>query len=234
MAINVYGEKYKQYWNNGAHGMLMSTVHKLLEFSYLNVRSGKTNNIRILEIGGGAMPHLEWVRDRENIEEYMISDSASVLFDNKIINEFVSVHEYDKDVNLQKLSKNNYDRIIAAQVWGHVNEPEKMLLRWIDLLNKDGVLSISIPCDPGILWRTGQKVAARKFMKLYGVSFEEYDILMSREHINPAQRLMKIINYYFDIKKVVYFPLLVPSINLNLFAIITVTKKNFISKRVEN
>jgi hypothetical protein len=53
MAINVYGEKYKQYWNNGAHGMLMSTVHKLLEFSYLNVRSGKTNNIRILEIGGG-------------------------------------------------------------------------------------------------------------------------------------------------------------------------------------
>jgi hypothetical protein len=37
-------------------------------------------------------------------------------------------------------------------------EPEFAILKWVGLLEPDGLLSIAIPCDPGRLWRLGQKI----------------------------------------------------------------------------
>jgi len=218
--MDIYNKKYEEYWYSGAHGMLISSAHKLMEYG-VPTRC----NDRILEIGGGAMPHRKWIK-KGNIKEYTISDTKTVLdkLDKKA---GYKLHYFDKDPILAKLRKNYYTRIIAAQVWGHIPEPEQAMLRWVELLSENGLLSISIPCDPGILWRLGQKVASRKFMKLYNLSFEEYDIIMSREHINPVQRMLKIVNYYFGKKTVIFFPTFVPSVNLNLFCILNLSKSDF-------
>ena len=66
----------------------------------------------------------------------------------------------------------------------------------MDLLQDNGRLDIAIPCDPGMLFRLGQLVGRKKAMKNYNMSYKEIELMLSREHINSAQNLLKIIKFY--------------------------------------
>ena len=51
---------------------------------------------------------------------------------------------------------NYFDRIIISHCLEHINNPEKFLLQMMDKLKIGGVLSISLPTDPGLLFRLGR------------------------------------------------------------------------------
>lgn len=87
------------------------------------------------------------------------------------------------------------------------------------------MLSIGLPCDPGLAWRLGQRLSARKFMKLYGGTFADYDLHMAHEHVNAAQRLLKIFRYYFPRAQERFFPF--PLVEINLLINLTAHKKDF-------
>ena len=95
------------------------------------------------------------------------------------------------------------------------------------MLDENGRLDIAIPCDPGILFRLGQLIGRKKAMKNYGMSFKEVELMLSREHINSCQNLLKIVKFYTD-SKYSYFPFRVPYVNLNLFIFIRIYKNDFI------
>ena len=57
----------------------------------------------------------------------------------------------------------------------------------------------------------------------------EKDLSHARDHCTPVQNITKILSYYFTKSKKYYFPLLIPSINLNIFLIIQINLKDFIS-----
>ena len=86
-------------------------------------------------------------------------------------------------------------------------------------LKKGGILSISLPTDPGLLFRLGRiylKIFSLK--KNYKISREEFDYMNATEHINSIFGLYSIIKYnYGNSLKESYLPFKVKSFDLNLF-----------------
>jgi len=213
---------YDNILYKGLEGFVMNYGHKLLE-------NYPSSNKIVLEVGPGSQPHFKWM-NQKNIEKYIVLDSKEQL--QKIT---VTKDIKDKLIKIPIQSKqmlNKYkgkiDRVIANHVMEHINDPESFLLDMTAMLKKDGVFSIGLPADPGLLWRFGQLISMKKAMKVYGYkSKEAKDLMWSREHVNAIQRLMAIIKYYFSDIKCSWFPAIIPFINLNLLVIIHLKRSNF-------
>lgn len=221
----IYFSLYEQFAYQGAVGFALDICHRLMELGV-----GPEQNATCLEIGGGATPHCKWM-DMQSVRRYDISDIA-VLEDRidglraEYRNTVFGYHNVEEDEELRRLQP-IYSRIIASHVFEHVRDPETKLVRWASLLAPGGVLSIALPCDPGWLWRLGQLVAVRKKMRLFGLSFAECELLNAREHINDTQRLLKIIRYYFRKRSIIWFPSLLPIVDINLFCIVRLRQEDF-------
>jgi len=86
-------------------------------------------------------------------------------------------------------------------------------------LKKGGVLSISLPTDPGIAWRLGRLfIRIFSIKKTYNITGEEYEYINATEHVNSIFNLISIIRYrYKDSIDEQFYPLKVKSPDLNLF-----------------
>ena len=136
----------------------------------------------------------------------------------------IKVHSYD-GVNLP-FENNFFDRIIISQCLEHVNEPEKFLFEMMSKLKEGGVLSISLPTDPGLLWRLG-RMFIRYFIvkKTYNVSKEEYAYINATEHINSIFTLISLIRYNFKNQIEEHcLPFRIKLLDINLFYNVHITK----------
>lgn len=208
----------------GLSGVVMRASHRLME------RGIKPHHNRaILEIGGGGMPHSYWI-DLSQTEQYTVSDILRIHpqrlaklredLPNAIA---LHLHDFESDRDMNKL-EGGYSRVIASHVLEHIPTAEQALRKWISLLAEDGVLSIALPCDPGWLWRLGQKVSYNP--RQMGLTFEEYDLIMAREHVTSVQRVLKFMRYYFKAIKVHWYPAIIPVADFNLFCMITARKSD--------
>ena len=223
-----YESGYENYLYTGLSGILMKKNHKIL-----SRKIPLKLNSKILEIGGGVSPHYNFA-ELKSVKEYWVSDNQYLLKNKGLVKDAKlgftkNFHNAEDDPNYNFFFKNNikFSRIIASHVWEHLNNPEEVFLRWMDLLQDNGRLDIAIPCDPGMLFRLGQLVGRKKAMKNYNMSYKEIELMLSREHINSAQNLLKIIKFYTR-SKPSYFPLKFPFINLNLFIFIKIYKNDLI------
>ena len=214
-------EQYDAVYS-GMSGVIFRSGHRMMERGI-----SPEQNRDVFEFGGGGMPHFYWM-DATKMRRYTISDK---LIDHR--NRLarlragmpshieLSLHDFDTDPGLSQAA-GKYSRIIASHVLEHIPDPEAALVKWMSMLTDNGVLSIAIPCDPGWFWRLGQFVSYRSLRRQ--ISFEEYDLLMSREHLNPVQRILKILRYYAPNCPAHWFPALVPVVDLNLICVVNVRK----------
>jgi len=93
-------------------------------------------------------------------------------------------------------------------------------------LKKGGVLSISLPTDPGLLWRLGRLFIKYFIVKrTYNVSKEEYEYINATEHINSIFTLINLIRYNFKNQiRENFLPFKIKLVDLNLFYIVHITK----------
>jgi phosphatidylethanolamine/phosphatidyl-N-methylethanolamine N-methyltransferase len=82
------------------------------------------------------------------------------------------------------------------------------------VLKDGGTLSILIPTDPGMAWRLGRHLGPRRNAIAQGIA---YDYVMAREHVNSCNNLVALLRHYFPRSRESWWPLRVPSIDLNLF-----------------
>lgn len=215
---------YEEYLYSGIQGFIMKLNHRILSKKISN-----NLNRKILDIGGGAKPHLSIVNLKE-VGEYWVSDSHYVFNKNKSLDEFnIKKHIYEEDPNYEFFHKNNikFSRIIASHVLEHVENPEKELLKWASLLDENGQIDIAIPCDPGWAWRAGQLIGRKKAIQTYKMSSKAIDLMMAREHVNPCQNLVRIINFYTN-SKGTYFPFKIPLADINLLIFFRLKKDEFL------
>ena len=96
-----------------------------------------------------------------------------------------------------------------------------------NLLKKNGILSIALPSDPGILWRIGRfLLTIFKVKKVLNISNEEYNYMIATEHVNSIFNLISIIKYKYK-KNIIsenYLPFKIKSLDLNLFYNVTLKK----------
>jgi len=170
--------------------------------------------------------------DTKFIDSYTIIDSS--IFQKKIYKlkkKYPNINF--KFVNYKKKNpiKKKFTRMIASHSFEHFNNFESNFLKLLNLMNKESIISIALPCDPGLLWRFLQYFSYLNQKKNYNwKNFKEKDLDDARDHITPVQNIYKIINYYFKSIKRIFFPLFIPIIEINIFLIIQVELKKFIRK----
>ena len=195
-------------YSGGLAGYVLKHTHSLIERPF-----GPDDHFgTVLEIGAGTLAHLPFVRHR--FDRYIASDH-----DPRVM-EVAAKRAIPARVELQQLTagrlpfdNDSIDRIIATHVLEHVPAPQEALAEWVRVLRPGGVLSIILPCDPGLLWRFGRMFGPRSRAIAAGLP---YDYYMAREHINSIHNLATILDYHFPESQVSWWPSRVPVADLNL------------------
>ena len=139
--------KYNTHLYTGLLGYAMRYCQRQLEKF-----DKKEKYSKVLEVGAGSEPHLNYLK--HDYDEYFIAETSDYALEFYKGIKNIKVHSYDG----KKLPFNDnfFDRIIISHCLEHVMEPEKFLFEMMSKLKKGGVLSISLPTDPGLLWRLGR------------------------------------------------------------------------------
>ena len=168
------------------------------------------------------MPHIDYIK--YEFDKYYIAETSKAS---------IKYYESDKRINTVlydgvKLPYENnfFNRIIIFQVLEHISDPENFLLEIMSKLKKGGLLSISLPTDPGILWRLG-KLFTKYFTlrKTYKISNKEYEYMQATEHINSIFNLISLIRYNFRNQiEENFLPCKIKFVDINLFYNVHITK----------
>ena len=210
---------YQDHLYSGILGKLMRYCHKKLE----NFESRKIYS-QVLEIGSGTEPHLQYIK--HDFDDYYVAETSEYALNFFKDNTKMKIVKYDG----KKLPFNNesFDRIIISHALEHINNPEAFIMEMMSKLKKNGVLSISLPTDPGLLWRLGRFVI--KIFKLkrnFKLSNEQYDYNNAIEHINSIYNLRAIIRYHFkNSMEESFLPLKIKIPDLNLFYNVHISKSS--------
>ena len=210
---------YNTHIYKGINGVAMRYCHRKLECF-----KGKKEYYNVLEIGSGIVSHIDYIKHKFN--KFYIVDTSEAA---------IKYYENDKRVTAVlydgvKLPFENkfFDRIIISHVLEHIKEPENFLFEMMNKLKNEGLLSISLPTDPGFLWRLG-KLFTRYYTirKTYKISKKEYDYMQATEHVNSIFNLISLIKYNFENQMEENFlPFKIKSVDLNLFYNVHITKSS--------
>ena len=98
----------------------------------------------------------------------------------------------------------------------HLPNPVNVLREWNRVVRPGGVISIVLPCDPGLLWRLGRHLGPRRNAQRRGLA---YDYLQAAEHINSIFNLTVFIRHHFENVTESWYPARMAVPDLNLFYI---------------
>lgn len=137
---------YGEIQSSGCCGRYMEISHRALERKLPSL----PEDASILEIGGNLGEHCKYVS--HSYQSYIVSDYRKVT--GSLINPKIS---FDQQ-NAETLSyqDNDFDRVLMGCVLHHVDFPEKALRQIRRVVKTGGLVSITLPCDPGLLYRCGR------------------------------------------------------------------------------
>ena len=212
--LKVYEEHYKD--NRDGKGLtnflssyMESWAHKII--SKKNFKSEK-----ILEIGAGTLNHLKYEKD---ILLYDVVEPFKNLFINsnekKKVNKF-----YD---SIFQIKNKKYDRIISIMTFEHLENLPEVVKKCHELLKKDGIMQIAIPCEGEFAFKLGWKLTTSLSFKFkYGLNYSK---IMAHEHLNTQKEILIIIKNFFNVSKLKRSPFILPLYNLSFYSYIECLKK---------
>jgi SAM-dependent methyltransferase len=193
-----------------------------MEFRVRNNGQKTTNDsgYSILEIGAGKGEHFGFVK--KDFDSYCMLD---ILTQPVEISQLQNVTWIQSDICDTNLQLDKYDRIISMCVFHHLHDPVTAMENIKKSLKRDGVFSLFLPSDPGILNRMVRKFFVTPNAKKQG--FDYYELVNAREHKNHYWGLKKELEYQFKGFEITkrYYPFGIPAGNLSLFSIWHIRKK---------
>ena len=187
---------YKQHYKSNRNGK--TTASKLAQnmerWLHKKVCADVTlfHKKKTLEIGAGTLNQLEY----EQSNFYDIVEPFKELFTNS--NNLKNIRNIYDDIDEVDISS-EYDRITSIATFEHILDLPKVIAKSCLLLGKNGTLRTSIPNEGTFLWKLGWKLTTGLEFKLkYGLDYEN---LMKHEHVNTAQEIEEILNYFYSTNK---------------------------------
>ena len=216
-------QTYNKHLYSGILGFFFKKNHELMEINIDQLKN--KNDIQILEIGGGTIPHVNLLKNNYK-NYYSIDIDENNELDNFYKNNYPEIKYQKFDGFNIPFTNNFFDRIIISHCLEHIVGPEKFLFEMLRVCKSEGVISIALPTDPGFLWRLG-RFFIKKFIqkKTHKLSDLDYDYVNAVEHVNSIFNLRIIIKKKFNINSEIFFPLSIKCIDLNLFYIAQIIKK---------
>ena len=202
--------KHDSHLYSGVQGFFIKNGQHQLE----NFKKRKSHFSKILEIGAGSTPHYHFLK--HTYDEYHIAETSEYVMEYHKDNKKVKLKKYDGKT--LPYSDKIFDRIIISHCLEHILSPETFLEEMMRVLKKGGVLSISLPTDPGLAWRLGRLfIGLFKVKKSYNLDYNEFQYLNATEHVNSIFNLISIIRYnYKGSIEENFYPLKIKSADLNL------------------
>ena len=218
-----YSKYYDQILRTGLIGSAQNRTHRAIE----KLWSPQDTFGRVLEVGSGAGDHKQFVKHK-----YSIYYETDIRFPDGTFEPGKSPKTEESKINLVReiadvmhlqYVDGFFDRVIATCLLLHLANPETALLE-IKRVTKatGGVITILVPCEPGILLRLSRKILTARKAKRLG--FPGYELFNARDHINYISSIDKIVKHVFRDDRVVIrrLPFHIPSWNLNLYFVYTI------------
>jgi ubiquinone/menaquinone biosynthesis C-methylase UbiE len=211
-----YSEQYQDDFYRGPIGYVMKSGHRLLEKPFGKVRKFD----RVLEIGAGPGAHVHFID--HDFSEYYVTDNSTQMLSQFSSNNDPRIKTMQADAYALPFENETLDRVVASHVLEHLYKPHEVLREWNRVLKPGGVLSLILPCDPGIAWRYGRYVSTHRKNSAKGFP---WGYLIAREHVNPINNLVALIRYYFEKYDETWWPFRLPIIDINLVYAVNIWKQ---------
>ena len=206
-------DDFMRYW----HEVLPKRFGVVDDFNHgYPVRSVPKQFVSTLEVGAGLGTHLEYERLTPAQERQYVALELRENMAAKIRERFPNVQALVGDCQERlPFPDGHFDRVLAIHVLEHLPNLPAALREVHRLCHPDrGVFSVVIPCEGGLAYQLARTVSAQRlFEKRYRQS---YDWFIQREHINRPREIMEVLAERFDTTHRAWFPLVVPSVTLNL------------------
>jgi phosphatidylethanolamine/phosphatidyl-N-methylethanolamine N-methyltransferase len=221
-----YAEHYDSVVHSGAGGAVQRAFHVAVERPW----SAAHEFPMVLELGATRGEHLEFVRHR--FSRYtMVDIRDSVGARDMAVRasrpeatvEFIVADAQD----LAVIADASVDRLISMCLLHHLDDPRRSLQHWRRVVKPSGVLSIFVPCDPGLLWRVGRAATTFRTAQAKGYSSLGIRYINACDHRNHVASLRWMIEGVFasdelSIRRFPFGPL--DSWNANLFLTFQIRK----------
>ncbi len=198
----IYEENYKTNRNgqttaSSAAQKVESWMHKKVAKDLFELKHSEP--INTLEIGAGTLNQLkhekkETVYDIIEPQKFFYEDSPYLEKVNAIYSDINDIPDTNK-----------YDRIISIATFEHICNLPEVVERSKALLKSDGQLRVAIPSEGGFLWGLSWRLTTG--LEFYLRHKLSYKTLMEYEHVNSAQEIQEILEYYFPVVKSEYLGL---------------------------
>lgn len=187
--------------------MATSLSGKLEEWMHKQIAKIQYDNKQpdILEIGAGTLNHHHF---EKSFRTYDAVEPFKQLYEGSPkLKEISQVYDYVHNVP----SENKYDKILSVAVLEHLCELPKIVAQACTHLKPGGVFAAGIPSEGEFLWKLGYTMTTGvEFKKKYGL---DYSVMMNYEHVNTADDIGKVLQYFFkDTKRKLFGP--IPSLSL--------------------
>ena len=179
------------------------------------VRHAPAGFARTLEIGAGLGEHLDY----ERLDDAQRAGYVALELRPNMASEIARRHPGIRTLvgDCQEripFPDGHFDRIVAVHVLEHLPNLPAAVRELRRLCAASGVLQIVIPCEGGLAYSLARRISAQRiFEKRYKQS---YRWVIEREHVNRPAEILEELAPAFAVTHRGFFPLPVPSIELNL------------------
>jgi hypothetical protein len=156
-----------------------------------DVAAGKNPKKTTLELGAGRLNQLRY---EPSVDVYDIVEPFTSLFkESKTLKKSRNVY-----ADIAEIPEHyRYDRITSIAVFEHICNLPEVIARSACLLSSQGVFRASIPSEGTWLWTLGWKLSTGlEFRLKHGL---DYGLLMKHEHVNTADEIDEVLNYFFKV-----------------------------------
>jgi SAM-dependent methyltransferase len=177
---------------------------------------------RTLEIGPGNGSHLSY-ENLDEQEEYValeLRESLSSDIGQGHPNLRVVVGDCQKRL---EFPDDWFDRVLAIHVLEHLDNLPAALTEIARVLKPSGRFSVVIPAEGGLGYALGRRVTVqRQFEHRYNMP---YQWMIRYEHVSTAREVLAELKKAFVVEDRRFFPLRVPSVDLNLVIGLTLKRR---------
>ncbi len=194
----IYINQYKE--NREGESTASGLAQKMEAWLHKKVASDVNDSTEkvTLELGAGTLNQL----DHEKTKHYDIVEPFSELFkDSPKLQRINKVYDDISEIELTP----RYDRITSIATFEHIMDLPAVVARTCMMLNSNGTLRTSIPNEGTFLWTLGWRMTTGLEFKIkHGL---DYGVLMRYEHVNTADEIEEILNYFYGKNKLSCFGL---------------------------
>jgi SAM-dependent methyltransferase len=203
-----YEGVYRDVQDTGASGWYVRKSHKRLE----NGVSDRTYS-KVLEVGGNIGEQIKYVVD--NYSSYILTEYRQTGF----ISPNGKIKFRVADVQNLPFNDDSFDRTISTCLLHHLDNPKKALEEMRRETVPSGLISILVPCDPGLAYRFAKSIGPSRKWRHVGITNPSF--YHSSQHRNHLPGIDSTIQEVFsaDELKTSYWPFRIKTWNMNLFTV---------------